>query len=281
MQQTFNLKDWFSAARVKGIFRYHLRTSGSVALWLLAIAFFSGLLNVLLPAFFASAQYYWLADITADIATSIFFTLIGAQIMANRSSRFLLRFGTPRFSVWLFNLLSLWGIGAALLLCTLVSSAALASLALWLTKLLPQYGLVNSAFFGGQTSLVFDGAFLNMSISKALSALPGQLLLLMEWSAIFYLFTCCLRRAKWWTLTVIAGLPLMMILLSVIPAARHAADVVASGNQTAISTLGLQWLHWINKAMVFLRKEWPTVQLCIAAASLPLSYLCMRGTKQP
>ena len=282
MQQTLNLKERISAARAKGIFRYHSRTVGHIALWLLGISLISELITVLIPAFISSARYYWSGGLTADLATTFLFLIAGAQIMAGRSTRFLLRFGTPRFSVWLCNLLSLWGMGMLLLVGTFLVSTLLSYLALLLSTHLPQYQLMtDSLFFSPDTSTVFNAAFLNDSFAKALANLPHQLSLLLQWTPIFYFFTCCLRRAKWWTLSVIVGVPFVFILLTLVPAVRQGMAAVANGDSTALNAMGLQWLYWINKISRYLYNEWPTVQLCIAGASLPLSYLCMRGTKQP
>ena len=45
--------------------------------------------------------------------------------------------------------------------------------------------------------------------------------------------------------------------------------------------MGLQWMQWLTSAARFAVEQWPWIQLGAAIVSLPLSYLCMRGTPQP
>ena len=45
--------------------------------------------------------------------------------------------------------------------------------------------------------------------------------------------------------------------------------------------LGVQWMKYLSDIMHFVEREWPAIQLVSAVVSLPLSYLCMRGTLQP
>ena len=45
--------------------------------------------------------------------------------------------------------------------------------------------------------------------------------------------------------------------------------------------LGLQWLQWLQDFLRFIDEHWDTIQMTAGIAGLPLSYLVMRGTKQP
>ncbi len=280
MQQTFDSSlapnNWFALARVSGIFRYHLRTLGKTVLWVLGVLLGSNLIGLLLPAFFPDIEFS-MGGISANLGTALLFSFICGCIVAGRSTRFLLRFGTPRFSVWLCSLLSLMAAMAALLLGTLLSNILTGYLSLALSQSLPSYALVGYT----ERGLMEGPALMAVSLSESISYLPTQLLWIAEWVCLHYLFGCCLRRNKGLTLTIALGLPLALMILTVIPAVRETLDAVTSENTRQIMALGLQWMQWLVKAVRFLIDKWPTVQLILAVASLPLSYLCMRGTKQP
>jgi hypothetical protein len=203
-------------------------------------------------------------------------TLVCACVVAGRSTRFLLRFGTSRFSVWLGNLAGLWAGMIALLLGTLLLSILLGGLVYLLAAALPQRFAIKPLFTG-----VADAAIFSHTLRAALSSLPQAILTVVEWTSIFYLLGCCLRRQAGLTLAVVIGLPLLLMLLSLIPAIRQAADVVENANEQQMMLLGLQWMKVLMDILTFVKNQWPWIQLGGAVVSLPLSYLCMRGTAQP
>lgn len=280
MQQTLNQtlepKSWYALARCKGIFRYYFRTLGTIVLWVLAVILGSGLLSLLLPLIFPSAEYGGRGGISADVATTMLVALICSCIVAGRGTRFLLRFGTPRFSVWLCNLLSILAATVALLLGSLVVSVLLSYLALPLTENATSYtqGIIPQR-------VPYTAEYLSSTLSASIQMLPTQLLWVAEYVSLFYLLGCCLRRAKGWTLTVVIGLPLAFMMLMIIPAVEQTVSIAMQADQSELMAMGLQWMQWLSNVLQFVKEQWPIIQLIAAVVSLPLSYLCMRGTKQP
>ena len=80
---------------------------------------------------------------------------------------------------------------------------------------------------------------------------------------------------------MIVGVPMLLMILTLIPAVRQAAQVVENANDRQMMLLGIQWMKYLADFIHFVEHEWPTIQLLAALASLPLSYLCMRNTPQP
>jgi len=281
MQKTHNQSTardgWFALSRFPGILRYHLYTLGKIVTWVLAVLLGSSILAMLLPAIFPARDYGGMGGISANMPVSLILTLICSCIVARRSTRFLLRFGTPRFPVWLCNLLSLVVAMSAILLGSLLISILTGYLMLGLSQ--------SSALFTltGYTSrgLLEGEALLSMSLLEALQSLPNQLLNLVEWVCLYYFFGCCLRRKRWLTLTVVIGVPLAFTMLMVVPTVRQTVDIAMNGRQSELIVTGMQWMRWLVDALRFMRSEWPIIQLIAAICSLPLSYLCMRNTKQP
>ena len=277
MQTTLEQKGWYAAARCGGIFRFQYRTIGKIVFWILAISLGSGLLSLILPLVFPSFDFAYGQGISVDVATPIFFAMICGCIITKQNARFLFRFGTPRFSVWLCGLLSLLVAMLLLLVGMLLVNIALAYAALCF-----DYGATRSFLPGIRGSaVVYNAEFLAGTLSRAVSSLPGQVLAVAEYVSIFYLFGCCLRRAKWWTLTVVVGIPVAFLMMMIIPAVRETIEIVADNRQSELMIAGVQWMNWLTNAVTFMQKEWPTIQLLAAIAALPLSYFCMRGTKQP
>ena len=108
-----------------------------------------------------------------------------------------------------------------------------------------------------------------------------MLLWLLEWSCLFYLLGCCLRRSKAITLTVCLVLPLILWLLMLAPVLREVSHAMESGNQGQLMVMAMQLVGWLEKAAMFIEKNWQWIQGGLALVSLPLSYLCMRSTPQP
>lgn len=269
-------KSWYALARCKGIFRYHFRTLGTIVLWVLAVILGSGLLSLLLPLIFPTMDYGGRGGISADVATTMIVALICSCLVAGRGTRFLLRFGTTRFSVWLCSLLSILVATVVLLLGSLVVSVLLSYLALPLTENAASYsqGIMPQR-------IPYTPEYLSTTLSASIEMLPTQLLWVAEYVCLFYLLGCCLRRAKGWTLAVVIGLPLAFIMLMIIPAVEQTVSIAIQADQSELMVMGLQWMQWLAKLLQFVREQWPTIQLIAAVVSLPLSYFCMRGTKQP
>ena len=273
MQTTLDLGYWRSA-RLNGVLRYHWKALGRTVLAVLAILLGVQLVSLVLPLVFSFRYPY--AGVYADLALTLVVALVSAMVVANQSTRFLLRFGTSRFSVWLGNLLALFAGMAVLLLGTLLLSMLTGAFTLALSQVRPdQYTF--EQLFGAMDGPALFGA----SLRDALQTLPANLLYTLEWTSIFYLLACCMRRNRALTLTVLIGVPMLLMILTLIPAVRHAVDVVTSEDQGRMMALGAQWVLILSRVMRFIQREWPTLQLLGALGSLPLSYLCMRSTPQP
>ena len=273
MQQTAE-RSWWQSARLGGVLRYHYkglaRSLGFVLLWIAVITALTVALTGL------TGQGYPYMGVYLDLGTTLTIALVVALVVAGKSTRFLLRFGTSRFSVWLGNLLALWAGMVATLLCLLVLQILLGLLVLWLRDALAP-GVFSVDVVGGEDGWVVFQQTLNDSLRQ----LPRYALYVVEWSALFYLLGCCLRRNRGLTLGLVIGLPMLALLLTLLPAVREAAYVVEAGQQSEMMKLGLQWMKFFVDAGNFIRHEWKSIQLGLALTSLPLSYLCMRGTPQP
>lgn len=273
MQQTLETGYWQSA-RLNGVLRYHLKSLGRTVSLVLLILLGSQLLSLAFPLL--TGEPYPFMGVYADPSVTLVVALVCGCVTAGKSTRFLLRFGTSRLSVWLGNVLALWVGMVALLLGTLLLSMVMGGLVLALTSAMPAQFAIRTLF----SDLHASGLY-TRTLGEALTALPASLLYTLEWASLFYLFGCCLRRNRALTLTVIIGLPMLLLMLTLIPAVRQAASVVQNANDQQMMLLGVQWMKYLVDAVHFVENEWPTLQLLAAVASLPLSYLCMRGTQQP
>ena len=269
MQQTLDIGFWQSA-RIGGVLRYHLKSLGKSVLLILAVLFGAQLLSLVFPILTGNPYPY--LGVYADQGVTMIVTLICACVVAGRSTRFLLRFGTSRFSVWLGNLVGIWAGMIALLLGTLLLSILLGGLVHLLATALPQRFTIEPLFAD-----VADRAIFSHTLRASLASLPQAILTVVEWGSIFYLLGCCLRRQTGLTLAVVIGLPLLLMLLTLIPAVRQAADVVERANEQQMMLLGVRWMKVLMDVLSFIENQWPWIQLGGAAVSLPLSYLCMRG----
>ena len=97
MQQTLDTGFWRSA-RFAGVMRYHLQAIGKTILLVLALLLGSQLLSLGFPL--VTGNPYPYMGVSADMAVTLIVALVCACIAAGKSTRFLLRFGTSRFSVW-------------------------------------------------------------------------------------------------------------------------------------------------------------------------------------
>ena len=273
MQQTLE-PNWWQSARFGGVIRYHWKSLGRTVAWVLLILLVSQVLSFLTPLVFDTDYTY--TGAYADLGITMVVALICAVVAAHRSTRFLLRFGTSRLSVWLGNQLSLWGGMIAFLIGTLLLSILMGGLTMAMANTMPNRYVFQEFFGGLKGSEMFA-----QSLQSALASLPSYILYVVEWTSLFYLFGCCLRRNRGLTIFVIVGVPMLLMILTLIPAVRQAAQVVQNADEQQMMILGVQWMKYAADALKFIRNEWQTIQFIAAAVSLPLSYLCMRETPQP
>lgn len=266
---------WAKRSRLLGALRYHRAWLGRLTGWVLMALLLGNVLMLGLGT--AGVGEVSISDISASLGTAMAFALCCALIAAGSRTRFLIRFGTPRLSVWLSNVVALL-VGMALFLLGTLALNALAGAGVWaLGKALPQrYALVSY-----HEAAPTGDALLGWLLARGLAALPRQLLWLCEWTAIFYLLGCCLRRNKVVTLAVIIGVPLALATLLLVPAVNETIAALETASEGQIMMMGLKWVQWLSKAARFIAGQWQWIQLGAAVVSLPLSYLCMRGTSQP
>ena len=260
------MAEWLTASRFPGVLRYHYKNTGRLVLWALLIVLAAQLLSLVMPLIVDDD--YGFDGIRGNFEIVFFSAFIVGIITAGRGTRFLLRFGTPRTSVWLGNVLGLFMGMAGILLATFLINLLVAALLFPLSGLRPDSYAMSASTF-------------QISLTHGLSKLPEYLLNTLEWTAMFYLYACLLRRFRAVTISLSIAVPLMFIILMLIPAVREALSVVRGDNQGQMVLLGLRWLQFLQNVLRFIEEHWDTVQLTAGIVSLPLSYWVMRGTKQP
>ena len=197
---TYDGESWLKRSRFLGAMRYHRVWLGRVIIWVLALLLAGN--AVMICAALAGVGELHMNDLRASLPTSMALLLVCACLAAHSRTRFLLRFGTARFPVWLSNVLALFLGSAAFLLGTLAINLATGGAVQALSYAMPgRFGL-------GEAGL---------SLRAALEALPQQLLWLLEWTSLFYLLGCCLRRRRGVTLAVILGVPFVCFMLMLMP----------------------------------------------------------------
>lgn len=273
MQQTLN-RNWWRSARFGGVMRYQWKALSKSLGLVLLILLGAQLLSLVFPLVTGNAYPY--SGVFVDISLTMIVALVCASVAAGKSTRFLLRFGTSRFSVWLGNILGLFAGMTAFLLGTLILSILQGGAVMGLARALPEQFPVKTLFGDVQVAALFRN-----TLAEALHSLPTMILYTLEWTCLFYLLGTCLRRNRGLTLAVIIGVPMLLLTLTLIPAVRQAAEVVQNANDRQMMLLGVQWMKYLADFVHFVENEWPTIQLVGALVSLPLSYLCMRGTSQP
>ena len=272
MQQTLN-PNWWQRSRMNGILRYQFFTLRNVLRITLLILLVSHMLSLIMPFIFDMTYQY--AGIYADISVTLVVALICAHRSANKSTTFLLRFGTSRTAVWLGNLLSLFAGMIAMLLATLLLNMVTGAAVSALSDLYP------SKFLFGFSYTSLEVRTYSSMLTDALRDVPKYALYAVEWSSLFYLLGCCMRRNRALTLIVVIGVPMLFMILMMIPAVQNVASIIEEGNQAKIMFTGAHWLKVLTDVMEFVRTKWQYIQAGAALVSLPLSYRCMRGTAQP
>ncbi len=260
------MAEWLKASRFQGILRYHYKTIGRIAAWALGIVFGVQALSLLIPVL--NGGVFQFDGIRANFEIVFFAALVTGIVPAGRSSRFLIRFGTSRTSVWLGNVLGLFAGMVCLLVATFLLNLLIGGLLFPLTSLAPLHFDMTPALF-------------SLELQNGLKDLPMYLLYTLEWTAIFYLYACLFRRFRVLTISLSVGIPLLFVILMFIPAVREGLATIRGNNQGEILVLGLRWLQILQDIIRFVEEHWETLQLIAGIVSLPLSYAVMRGTKQP
>jgi len=260
------MAEWLWASRLRGVIRYQYKNITRLLFWALLIVLADQILTLLVP--FISHASYSFDGIRGNFEIVFFAAFVIGIITAGRASRFLLRLGTSRVSVWLGSVLGLLIGMIGLLLGTFLLNMLIAALLFPLSSLAPDtYGMSASLF--------------SVSFNHGLNDLPELMLYTLEWTSIFYLYGCVLRRFRALTISLSIGIPLMFVIMMLIPTVRDALSVVRGESQGQMMLLGLQWLQWLQDFLRFIDEHWDTIQMTAGIAGLPLSYLVMRGTKQP
>lgn len=103
---TYDGESWLKRSRFLGAMRYHRVWLGRVIIWVLALLLAGN--AVMICAALAGAGELHMNDLRASLSTSMALLLVCACLAAHSRTRFLLRFGTARFPVWLSNVLALF-----------------------------------------------------------------------------------------------------------------------------------------------------------------------------
>lgn len=271
----FEQAGWMRRSRFLGAMRYHRAWIGRLAGWALLVLLAGNVITI--AAALAGAGDLSMEGASSDFSLTVALLMVCACLAAHSRTRFLLRFGTARFPVWMSNVLALFLGAAAFLLGTLLINLAAGGAVLVLSRMMPdRFSLVAYS-----DALPSGAALLGHTLRASLERLPRQLLWLAEWTCLFYLLACCLRRRRGLTLAVVLGAPFVCFMLTLMPFIRETTAALESGAEMQIMTMGLEWIQWLGGFARFVREQWQWIQLGAAAFSLPLSYLCMRTTPQP
>ena len=263
-------KGWFKLSRFGGAMRYHFLRKRRLVLFL-ALVMAAALAVDLALAFFGSYTTR-IMPVSADLAVALLLIFCCSFPAAKHESTFLMRFGTPRTSVWLSNILSLFLMGTAFLVLSVLINAAGGAAGL----------LLADASKGIEvTQPVTVPEYLLTGLMDALTQLPMQLLWLAEYTAIFYFVACCLRRWRIPTILVLVGVPALLFTTLLLPVFDEVGAALAGGEQNQLVALLLRFMAWLSKAADFIAEHWQTIQGVAAGAALVLGYFVMRGTRQP
>lgn len=271
----FEQMGWMRRSRFLGAMRYHRAWIGWLAGWCLLVLLAGN--AIMIAVALAGAGDLNMDGVSADFSLTMALLMVCACLTAHSRTRFLLRFGTARFPVWMSNVLALFLGAAAFLLGTLLINLATGGAVLLLSHAMP----ARFSLMAYTDALPSGAALLGHTLRDALERLPQQLLWLLEWTCLFYLLGCCLRRRRGLTLAVVLGVPFVCFMLTLMPFVRETTAALESGSDVQAMAMGLEWMQWLAKVARFVAEQWQWIQLGGAAVSLPLSYLCMRTTPQP
>lgn len=124
------------------------------------------------------------------------------------------------------------------------------------------------------------GEVAQMAVRKALRSALSMI----EWSGVWYLYICLLRRWKAATLLVTIGTPILMVMLLVMPMLTGWMDRIASMSEAEIMQampLLYDLARTAEKVITFLVEKWPAVRAAIGVGCYALAYPVMRSTPQP
>lgn len=263
---------WFTLSRFGGCMRFHrvkkLKLALGLALLMLAVQALE-----LTLAYFKLTEFHLTAQMP-DLPFALALVFCLAIHTAKKDTTFLLRFGTPRTSVWLSNVLSLMFYGMLYLLLSAVVNALVGAAAVALNPL-------SSGIYVPERYQLPVGEYLLALLTDMGEVFPRYLLWLAEYTCIFYLLACCLRRWKAGTIIVLVGIPALLFTLILLPTMQGVAEALQSSDQGELMAMLFRFLGWLEKAADFTAKNWQWIQGGLAFASLVLSYLVMRGTRQP
>lgn len=124
------------------------------------------------------------------------------------------------------------------------------------------------------------GEVAQMATRKALRSALSMI----EWSGVWYLYICLLRRWKAPTLLVTIGTPILLVMLLVMPMLTGWMDRIASMSEAEIMQampLLYDLARTAEKVITFLVEKWPAVRAVIGVGCYALAYPVMRSTPQP
>ena len=264
--------NWFTLSRFGGCMRFHRVKKLKLALGLVLLMLAVQALELGM-AFMGWTDFRLTAQMP-DLPFAMALVFCLALRTAKQDTTFLLRFGTPRTSVWLSNVLSLMVYGIVYLLLSAVVNLLVGAAAIALE---PHC----SGIFVPDRYQMPVLEYLTSQLGTMAEALPSYLLWLVEYTCIFYLLACCLRRWKVATIIVLVGVPALLFTLLLLPTLQTVVDAVESGSQSELMVLFFRFMGWLEKALDFTVENWKWIQGGVAFVSLVLSYLVMRGTRQP
>jgi len=220
--------NWFTLSRFGGCMRFHrvkkLKLAAGLALLMLVVQALE-----LIMAYFGLTEYRLTAQMP-DLPFALALVFCLAMRTAKQDTTFLLRFGTPRTSVWLSNVLSLFLCGVIYLLLSAVVNALTGAAAV---ALAPHCSAIHLA---DRYQLPVGEYLLNLFTDMG-GALPWNLLWLLEYTCIFYLLACCLRRWKAATIIVLVGVPALLFTLILLPTIQGVAEMLESGSEGELMVL--------------------------------------------
>ena len=126
---------WMRRSRFLGAMRYHRAWMGRLIGWGLLVLLVGNAIAI--AAALAGAGDLNMAGVSSDFSLTMALLLVCACLAAHSRTRFLLRFGTARFPVWLSNVLALFLGAAAFLLGTLLINLATGGTVLLLSRTMP------------------------------------------------------------------------------------------------------------------------------------------------
>lgn len=275
MQQTIDNRSWWQSARCPGLLRYHVRTTGRDILIVLAAYIGVSIVSLIFPFIFG--QRYVSNGISGSDGWAGIVQLVMAITVAGSRTRFALRFGTPRLSVWLCNMISLFALVLGFQLATKLINILIALAVCGLSGAYPALFSFAAYYQDGLTGM----ALFNESLSELLKNIPMSALELLAWTGIFYLLGCCLRKHKLITLLIVIGIPALLMILMVVPAINQGVSAYQSGDQGVVMKMLLELYQLIVNVGRWVYDNYVLIEMLAGVACLPLSYLVMRTTKQP